>query len=300
VLVPFTAREALLGRAEAERLVRSNRAQLDKVLEERFFARAEMIKREAAVHRLGTILDEARARGERLAASGGEREAAVVAAQAKVREAQGVFARRFLVEERLRLREALDELLSRSAREVLDFVRPRRWAFGSHQAQPADRDFLVALAEERVAALAEGSRARVAARAEEALAPVRAVDDTASPVDALRALDAEVYGRYRAFARGFLRGGRVDDFFARALPKLELSEPAIRRALEQALLPSEVLDAELVTPLSVWAERLHAGLLGHLARLSDAEGLRRFEVEERLVRPVAALQQALARHTATS
>lgn len=36
------------------------------------------------------------------------------------------------------------------AAEVLEFVRPRRWVFGSNEATPADRDFLIGVLEERL------------------------------------------------------------------------------------------------------------------------------------------------------
>src|SRR5207302_1300792 len=80
-LVPFSAREALLGRGDPERLLRSNRAELDRVLSERFFARAEAIKREASTRRMSAILDEAHRRAEGEAGAGAERRAALQAAQ---------------------------------------------------------------------------------------------------------------------------------------------------------------------------------------------------------------------------
>jgi tetratricopeptide (TPR) repeat protein/GTPase SAR1 family protein len=290
-LVPFSAREALLGRGDAARLAKSNRAELDRVLEERFFARSKSIKREAAVRRLGALLDEARARGEKALAS--ERQSAIDQAIAAVRADQVIFARRFLPEERLRLIGDLDALFSAGAREVLDFVRPRRWVFGNNQAAPADRDFLVGLVEEKLGALADGSRARVAREVQRAVDSLRPVDAAASAADPLRILDEQAYGRYRAFARGYLRGGRVDDFFTRVLPKLDLEEGSLRRALERDMPAVDVIDAELLAPLAAWSERLFADLDKRLRRLAEAEELRRFEIEERLLQPIALLSGAL-------
>src|SRR6185369_4976119 len=69
-------------------------------------------------------------------------------------------------------------------------------------------------------------------------------------------LDEQVYARFRAFARGFLRGGRVDKFFTDVLPKLELSEREIRRALERdAPWSDDIAEAELRSPLAAWGER---------------------------------------------
>ena len=311
-VVPFSAREALLGRSDAGRLERSNRAELDRVLGERFFARAEAIKREAATHRMRALLSEAQARAE--AAAGAGHQAEIEAAQAALRTAEDGFVRRFLVEERLRLRADLDELLGAGAREVLDFVRPRRWAFGSNQAQPADRDYLMALVEEKIGQLGEGSRSRVAAEVAGALATAHAPilgpghvhahahtptiamssEIPGSEEELLRQLDVEVYSRYRAFVRGYLRGGQLDDFFSRVLPRLEPTEAAVRRSLALGFLDAEMLEAELVQPLRQWSERCFAALRDRLGRMAQAEALRRFEIEERLVRPVTLLQKALA------
>ncbi|MSP61939.1 MAG: tetratricopeptide repeat protein [Myxococcales bacterium] len=299
-IVPFSARDALLGQKEKDkkRLAKSNREELGRVLEERFFARSHSIKREAAARRLGALLDQALARGEQALASTAQSE--IDAALSSVRADQVVFARRFVAEERLRLVADLDALYTAASREILDFVRPRRWAFGSNQAAPADRDFLLALVDDQLAGLAARSRVRVLAEAERTLAAQSAVAGVAagSNLERLRILDEQVYGRFGAFARGYLRGGRVDDFFTRVLPKLELSEASIRRALERDMPDVTVADAELLLPLKAWGERFFGGLLARLRRLADAEELRRFEVEERLLGPVAALRAALIPHAA--
>src|SRR5262249_47575967 len=149
---------ALLGRADPERLARSNRAALDQLLEERFFARSKAIKREAAMRRLGALLDDGLGRGERAAAGRG---GAVATPPGPGRADALLFQRASLAGEGLRLVAELDELWTAGAREVLDFVRPRRWAFGSNQAAPADRDFLLGLVEAELGALGERSRGRV-------------------------------------------------------------------------------------------------------------------------------------------
>jgi hypothetical protein len=181
---------------------------------------------------------------------------------------------------------------------VLDFVRPRRWPFGSNEAAPADRDFLIQLLDERLGALLDASRARAEAEAQKAIALVRAVDDRGGDdarFDAELSLLAEqVFGRFRAFARGWLRGGRVEDFFTRVLPKLELTEAAIRRALERdAPWSDDVAEAELRVPLRAWADRFYGELLARLRRLRTVVEIDRLEIEERIIGPVESVANAL-------
>src|SRR6185503_16109247 len=143
-------------------------------LEERFFSRARAIKREAATTRLRQLITQARAVG----AAQLDRRALepIAAAEANVRAERLAFERDFIVAERRRLNEAADAVYGACAREVLDFVRPRRWPFGSNEAAPADRDFLIQLLDERLGALLDGGRARTEAEAEKAIAVVRSVD----------------------------------------------------------------------------------------------------------------------------
>jgi len=300
-VVPFAAKEALGARraphGDAERLQRSNYAALQQTLEERFFSRARSIQREAARARLRVLLDRARELGAALLDPA--RLEAIDAAQAAVRADGVLFAREFLRAERGRLADGSEEVYKTCAREVLDFARPRRWVFGSNQAAPADRDFLLGLLDERLGALLDASRARVAAEVERPVAAARAVLGEFDARLELELLDEQVYGRFRAFARGYLRGGRVDNFFTSVLPKLELSEASIRRALERdAPYTDEIAEAELRAPLAAWGERFHAALLERLAAARSAVELERFDLEERLLAPVEVLRAALDSVTA--
>ncbi|MDB4964550.1 MAG: Dynamin family protein [Myxococcales bacterium] len=300
-VVPFAAREALQARKSAAaadspevqaQLNASNYPALAQALEERFFSRSRAIKREAATARLKQLLAQARTIGQAQL----DRHAVepIASAEANVRGEKLAFEREFMVVERRRLNEAADAVYAQCAREVLDFVRPRRWAFGSNEAAPADRDFLIQLLDERLGALLDAARARATAEAERAIAVVRALEPEARFDAELSLLGEQVFGRFRAFARGYLRGGRVDDFFTRVLPKLELSEPAIRRALERdAPWTDDVAEAELRAPLRQWAERFYGGLLARLQRLRTAAELDRLEIEERLHAPVEQLANAL-------
>src|SRR5262249_17012727 len=125
----------------------------------------------------------------------------------------------------------------------------------------ADRDFLIALLEEKLQSIAAASRARVV----EALGLKEGSESAPGNVDdadLLRLLDEQVYGRYLAFSRGYLRGGKVDDFFVRVLPKLELTAAAIGRALERdAPTAVDTLEAELLTPLRAFGEQRYARLI---------------------------------------
>jgi small GTP-binding protein len=293
-VVPFAAREALHARKASDegKLAASNYPALAQALEERFFSRARAIKREAATARLTQLVGEARAIGQAQL----DRRAveAIATAEANVRAEKLAFEREFMVTERRRLNEAADAVYAQCAREVLDFVRPRRWPFGSNEAAPADRDFLIQLLDERLGALLDTARTRATAEVERAIALVRALEPDARFDAELSLLGEQVFGRFRAFARGYLRGGRVDDFFTRVLPKLELSEPAIRRALERdAPWTDDVAEAELRAPLRQWAERFYGGLQARLQRLRTAVELDRLEIEERLIAPVEQLANAL-------
>jgi hypothetical protein len=294
-IVPFAAREALTARkagGDDATLAASNYPALAAALEERFFSRARAIKREAATQRLRQLIAQARAVAQgQLARRALE---PIAAAEANVRAERLAFEKEFMPAERRRLNQAADEVYRASAREVLDFVRPRRWPFGSNEAAPADRDFLIQLLDERLGTLLESARARVIIEAERAFAIVSTLDPDARFEAERSLLGEQVFGRFRAFARGYLRGGRVDDFFTRVLPKLELTEAAIGRALERdAPWNDDVAEAELRAPLRRWADRFYDGLLARLQRLRTAVELDHVEIEERLIAPVEQLAIAL-------
>lgn len=292
VVVPFSGREALLGRKnkDADQQRRANLPALEQALEERFFARSQAIKHAAARARLHALLERARAHAAALASTSrqGELEQMLRLSQADAL----LFLRDFVPAERRRLVADADTAHRAAARETLDFVRPRRWPFSEHQAAPADRDFLLALLDEKLLALTQASRARVV----EALQLT--AGDAADPgnEDLLRLLDEQVFGRYRAFSRGYLRGGKVDDFFVRVLPRLEqLSEAAIGRALERdSPTAVDILEVELLTPLRAFGEACARRRAARLEQKLAAEELRRLDIEERVLFPLDALQGALA------
>jgi tetratricopeptide (TPR) repeat protein/GTPase SAR1 family protein len=283
-VVPFSARDALLGRKgeDAERVARSNLSGLMAVLEERFFARSQAIKRASARTRLVALLSRARGEAEALLDSQGRRLEELRQAVRLCQADAALFAREFIPAERRRLIAETDGVHKVAARETLDFVRPRRWPFGQNQAAPADRDFLLVLLDEQIGALLAASRARV----------VEALGERDE--DRLLLLDEQVYGHYRAFSRGYLQGGKVEDFFIRVLPRLELTEAAIGRALERdGPMAIDILEGELLSPLRRFSEVRFRSLQQGLARQVAEEEMRRLDLEERVITPLGALLQAL-------
>ena len=282
-VVEFSAKRALAGKRsnDADAIAQSNLAELDRALEECFFSRAREIQRASCAKRLASLLDRAREVGNQLLAEL-SLDAVNEAAAALAKEA-AAFRGTFLQQERRRLIEAASQSHQGATREILDFVRPRRSVFGSNEATPADRDFLRGLLEEQLAVILWDSRTRLA----EAL--------SAHSIDSdLRLLDEQVYGRFRAFARGYLQGGKLDDFFARTLPKLELNEPEIRRALER-LIPwsDELSERELLTPLGAWSATMFERLSASIRNDRQERELARFDLEERVLAPIERFSSAL-------
>lgn len=293
-VVPLAARAALQARKTGDEaaLETANYPALAAALETRFFSRARAIKRAATLSRLRQLLTTAQSLARAQLETRGLDP--ILSAQATVTAERQRFLGQLMVEERRRINQEADGVYAACAREVLDFVRPRRWPFGSNEAAPADRDFLIQLLDERLGIVLTAARARIEAVATRALEAVRAVDPDANFDAELALLGEQVFGRFRAFARGYLRGGRVDDFFTRVLPKLELTEAAIQRALERdAPWNDELAETELRAPLRQWAERFYANLQARLWRLRVTVELDRLELEERLVAPVERLWAAL-------
>jgi tetratricopeptide (TPR) repeat protein len=285
-VVPLSARRALdwrLSGGDDD----GNWAALIAALEERFFAQARQLKRDACGRRIGVVLAAARAE---LQAAGDEIRAArerLLAAAGEARAREAAFIDDAVARERRHLIDAQALLLRRAAREVLDLVRPRRLPFGSHSATPADRDYLIALLDDGFAGALDASRGRVVAdlRADAAHAAAAAgdvatlvavlgadvrADLTRLGVDRVEVVDAEVYARARAYLRGYLEGGYVESFFRNDLPRLELAEDATYHALVKA---APDLEREVAIPLArAGAAALDAiaARLEHWAAVADA------------------------------
>jgi Tfp pilus assembly protein PilF/ribosome biogenesis GTPase A len=303
-LVPVSARRALAARARNDEAALAAAAwpALEAALEERFFTQARAIKRAACGKRLGLVLEGARARiatlSDEATRAGETLQQAATAARADAE----IFRRGTVPEEARGLAERLASAYRSAAREVLDVVRPRKLPFGANQATAADRDYLVALLERAFTAILEPTRRRSLAElgraADEAALAARAWNDEAAVelrragADAALLVDARVFDRFAAFLRGFLRGGSIDDFFNRTLPRLTLDEDAVYHALVR---DAPDLKEELTVPL---AEAGEAALRAHAARLAELAAhaeLRRHELDEALAATVDAYATALAK-----
>jgi len=291
-LVPVSARRALAARKvdDADGLAASGWPALDAALEERFFTQARQLKRDAAAQRLGALLARARARTGESARVAVERRDELQRAAAATRADAVLFVHQVVPEESRALGERVAATYRAAAREVLELVRPRRLPFGSHSAAVADRDYLLGFFER---ALAEGSaptRARVAAElrraGDDAVRAARAAGDVlgaaaadeiaAHAGDAASLVDARVFDRAVAYLRGYLRGGRIDDFFARALPKLELDEDSVYHALVR---DAPDLEAELGRPLAAHGEAALRALAARLDTLAASAEVARLEAD---------------------
>lgn len=286
------AREAQLaaGRDEAWEALLS-------ALEERFFARARELKREVGGRRLADLLARMAAIVDREHAGAACTAEALAATRRDLESARAAFPEEVVATERRALAERVKDLYGLAARELLELVRPRRLPFGSHSATPADRDYLLALLDAGFDAALGPARSRVhdtlraradaAARAAEDAhdvagdAAARAVASAAH--DALKWVDAEAFGRARAFVRGYLRGGYVDRFFQHKLPKLELTEESLHHAL---LADSPDLDAALAAPLASAGDAALAGLQGEIDQLTSAAEVVALDLDVGLARAI--------------
>jgi small GTP-binding protein len=279
-LVPVSARRALAARqaGDAAALAASGWPALEAALEERFFQNARVLKRDACVKRLGALLAAARARADAAAEAAGRRAADLDAAATALRADAAILLRGVLAEEARALAERLSHSYRDAAREVLELVRPRRTPFGANQAQAADRDYLVRLLERALAEIVEPTRQRVEAE-------LRRAAPAAAGATEL------VLERFRAYLRGYLHGGHVDDFFARALPRLELDEDSVYHALVR---DAPDLERELVEPLAARVQERLAALAAELDARAGAADDERHEAEAGLRAALAAFEAQLA------
>jgi hypothetical protein len=162
VVVPFSGRQALLGRKNKDEalLAQANLPALERALEERFFQRSQAIKNAAGPDSARPSCSIGRRSTPsrcctRVTMTELDQAQRLLAADALL------FARDFIPSERKRLIAEAGSAHQVAAQETLSFVRPRRWAFGEHQAAPADRDFLLNLLDDKLSALCQSSRARV-------------------------------------------------------------------------------------------------------------------------------------------
>jgi GTP-binding protein EngB required for normal cell division/Tfp pilus assembly protein PilF len=269
-VVPVSATRAL----KARRAGRADEAwgPLEEALERSFFAKARALKRETALASLRRFAAAAREAVPAEAASDfAARRAALDALDARLRDA--------VARERVALRARIDEAYRAAAFEVRDFVRPRAGLFGERRADAGDEAFLIEVLEDAALRAIEGTRAALHA----AMAP------SADP--ALAAVIDGAVGRFTAYASGVIEGGAVAEFFRSDLPRLKLDPAAIRQALaRRAPDPEQVLFGALAHDLAAALHRAHEAL-----DLEERDAtMHRLLLEERVTRPLDALEQALA------
>ncbi len=285
VVVPTSARQALAsGGADG------NWPAVTAALEQRFFAQARQLKRDAAVRRLRVAIASAATIADGLHAAAADGSHAARAAADALTTAAGEFAARVVVAERTSLTTATTELYRQAAREVLELVRPRRVPFGAHTATAADRDYLRDLLGTGLDRQLDAGRARVTAALaaiwQRADAAARAIGqvvvaDVAGDVarvaaDQTQLALARAFDRARAYQRGVLDGGALDTFFRTDLPRLELSDDAVFHAL---LRGAPDLDRELGEPLAAAGAAAIRAVHGRLAHWAGAADVRAFDLD---------------------
>lgn len=282
-------------------------------LESEYFAKSRAIVADGVRERLRLLVLEATEilalRAGRLALA----QEAVSAAAELARQRQRSF-RVFAAQEASALGAAVLGLASGAAEEVLDFVRPRRSVWGSNEADPEDRAYLVELVENRLSELVNDAKARARERARSLVeeltqaASQGLAEGTGDPVlEAARArllalreaaqareseMTARVYDRFLAFAQGYLRGGRLDEFFQKTLRRLDLDRATVEAALKDAF-PVET-DTWIERPLSAWGDESCSAWHDGARRVAGVLAAERLASEASAQQPTRALLDALS------
>ena len=309
-VIPVSARQALeaMGATPGDenKLQQSRFPELRSFLEQRLFAHSLQIKRQASSRRLEGILAEAR---QRMATMLEQAEAALRSLEQLQQQPGLQLSARLLDAERGTLIEAVERVYRQGAAEVLDFVRPRQWRLGQHQAARADRDFLLELlldglrrevsetSQQRITAALLQLGSELQGQLDEALAGAALVSlrprrEALEQLlrERLSLLQQQVYTRYMAFARGYLSGGKVDHFFTEKLPRLDLSEETVFAALVE---DSVDLEQELLAPLLIFVLEAAEELERQLRQLRDEAELVCLELDRRWLGPLMALEASL-------
>jgi len=334
-VVPVSARDALAARigGDAAALEASGFPGLRATLDREFFVPSRALVRAGVKERLRHLTHE----GLRAAvAEIGACDAALAAIEAARGDLGGRVdaLERFAVEEATAIVGRLDSVYRLAAREVLEFVKPRRssWraavggALGAdgavaQRADPEDRAYLRALIEEKLAGIVEESRRRaeekVNAHTQELSRTLRAA---VAPSAVLRSgrrtfaaagaraaalapelaarraeMSARVFGRYHAFSLGWLRGGRLDDFFDEALPRTDLGPDDVYAALKGTMASPLVAagDDGVAMPMGRWAAEWQRELETRCDELTGEIVAGRLTAEHGTAEPLRAIARTL-------
>lgn len=281
---------------------------LEAALEQRFFAQARQLKRDACSRRLAAVVESA----HRILAPMRQRATDAAASLRQtanaLTDACPAFIDEVVVRERNHLQDAVTTLYHRAAREVLELVRPRQLPFGSHSATPADRDYLIWLLDSgyedaldrcrRAVAQSLQSSGTTALTAIASVAPVLgsdAVSDVARTAeDTRRLVDAQVFDAAHAYLRGFVRGGYVASFFRHDLPKLELDESSVYDVL---LRGSPDLDREIAIRLATAGIDAISALAGRLTHWAEVAEVQAYDLEVGVERALVTIERERERLT---
>jgi Flp pilus assembly protein TadD/GTP-binding protein EngB required for normal cell division len=280
-IVPISARRGLAARKSGDpaAMAESGLHAIEEALERRFFQHARALKRTTALGALRRFVAEAKrvtAPPPAPAAAASPRDLtaerrALAASEERLRGAIAV--------ERVALRARIDEAYRSAAFEVRELVRPRRWVFGEHRADPADEEFLIDLLDDALGRATATSRAALSA----ALVTPEAPPLPAALVELCERASERAFDRFAAYARGVIEAGTVPAFFRLDLPRIRLDLAAIRDALgrrapdpEEALF--RALDGEVTRIFRQAARDLRAA--------ETTARIRALIRHERLVRPL--------------
>jgi tetratricopeptide (TPR) repeat protein/GTP-binding protein EngB required for normal cell division len=334
-VVPVSARDALAARigADAAALEKSGFPALRATLDREFFVPSRALVRAGVKERLRHLTHE----GLRAAvAEIGACDAALAAIEAARGDLGGRVdaLERFAVEEATAIVGRLDSVYRLAAREVLEFVKPRRssWraavggALGAdgavaQRADPEDRAYLRALIEEKLAGIVDESRRRAEERVNAHTQELsRALRAAVVPSVALRSgrrtfaaasaraaalapelaarraeMSARVFGRYHAFSLGWLRGGRLDDFFDEALPRTDLGPDDVYAALKGTMASPLVAAGEdgVAMPMGRWAAEWQRELETRCDELTGEIVAGRLTAEHGTAEPLRAIARTL-------
>ena len=262
-----------------------NWSKVVQALETRFFNNARTLKYQQCNRRLTTILSRAQTRitDERTLAQTSA--TTLHNAADDLSEKLPAIIDDCVAQVRRQLNHATVELYRQAAQEVLQLVRPRQLPFGSHQAAPADRDYLIAFLDtgyETALAInrklvvnaiqSYGLQASREIRKAVTTCRMEAIEDMDRSIrDAMQRTEANVFDRISFFLRGYVRGGYIDTFFRRTLAKIELSQEAVYQALiRDAPNIDTVITAPLVSQGTVALETI-AERLKHWAAVADVQ-----------------------------